>query len=404
MIAVLKKGSNLREEEGSMQFMGYRRPDGRVGIRNHILILPASVCASDTTRMIAAQLEGAVTFNNQNGCSQTQSDQKLTMDIMAGFAANPNIYGTIVVSLGCENCQASLVEEAIRERTCKPLRSFVIQENNGTLNTVRLAVAAGIEMLRDAAKVRREPCDISELILGTQCGGSDPTSGLSANLVIGEVSDRLVALGGTSVLTETSELIGAEHILAARAKTPEVARKIYDMIERTEVYIREIGGEDVRDSNPTLGNIESGITTLEEKSLGCIHKGGHAIINNVYGYAQQIEEKGLVIMDSSSHDPTCVAALVAGGCQVVIFSTGLGTPTGNPIAPVIKITGNRDTFRKMRDNTDFDTSGIMYGEKTVEESANELFDLMVEVANGAKPAAELLGFTEIAIDRVCNYT
>lgn len=210
-----------------MKFYGYKRPDGRVGIRNHILILPTSVCASDTTRIIASQVQGAVTFNNQNGCSQVHSDQQLTMDVMAGYAANPNVYGVIVVSLGCENCQNDLVVDAIKERTNKPIKTLVIQEEHGTLKTIEKAVRYAREMAQEASLLRKEEFPISELILGTECGGSDPTSGLAANPLIGELSDKLVDLGATSILSETTEFIGAEHILARRAVNEEVKKKYY---------------------------------------------------------------------------------------------------------------------------------------------------------------------------------
>ena len=200
-----------------MTFYGYKRPDGRVGVRNKVLILPASVCASDTTRIIAQQVVGSVTFNNQQGCSQVASDQQLTMDVMAGYAANPNIYGTVVVSLGCENCQMDLVVKAIQERTNKPLKQVIIQEVGGTLKAVDIAVRYAKEMVAEASLLQKEEFPISELIVGTECGGSDPTSGLAANPVIGEMSDRIVAAGGTSILSETTEFIGAEHILARAA-------------------------------------------------------------------------------------------------------------------------------------------------------------------------------------------
>jgi len=387
-----------------MHFLGYRRPDNKAGIRNHILILPASVCASDTTSVIASQVKGAVTFHNQNGCSQVKIDQQLTMDVMAGFAANPNVYGTVVVSLGCENCQMDLVVDAIRERTNKPIKTFIIQEVGGTLKTIEQAVRAANEMAAEASKIQREDIDISELIVGTNCGGSDPTSGLAANQVIGEVSDRLVGMGGTSILSETTEFIGAEHILAARAKTPEIAGRIYEIIYRFEEHVRISGHEEIRESNPTPGNIESGITTLEEKSLGCIHKGGHSAISAVFDYAKQVDKKGLVIMDTEGHDPSSVAAMVAGGAQIVVFSTGLGTPTGNPIAPVIKITGNKNTFKKMNDNLDFDTSGLIYGTENLHELGGKLFEEMINVCNGKLSKAEALGYSEIAIARLCNYT
>lgn len=182
-----------------MEFLGYKRPDGRVGVRNNVLILPASVCASDTTRIISQKVEGTVTFNNQNGCSQVPSDQQLTMDVMAGFAANPNIYGTVVVSLGCENCQMDLVVKAIQERTNKPIKQVIIQESGGTIKAIEKAVKFAEDMVREASLVQREKVDISHLIVGTNCGGSDPTSGLASNPVVGDLSDRLVDLGATSI-------------------------------------------------------------------------------------------------------------------------------------------------------------------------------------------------------------
>ena len=385
-----------------MKFLGYRRPDGKVGVRNKIFILPTSVCASDTTRIIASQIESAVTFNNQNGCSQVAGDQQLTMDVMAGMAANPNVYGIIAISLGCENCQMDLVVEAIRERTNKPIESFIIQENGGTIATIEKAVRAGRKMAQEASKLQREEFDISNLIIGTECGGSDPTSGLASNVLIGELSDNLVNLGSTSILSETTEFIGAEHILAKRAKNEEVRDRIYEIVHRYEKALQLVG-EEVREGNPSPGNKAGGITTLEEKSLGCIHKGGHTVINAVFDYAKPVTEKGLVIMDTPGNDPSSVAGMVAGGAQIIVFSTGRGTPTGNPIVPVIKITGNRITFANMKDNIDVDASPVIYGPQTLKELGDELLKEVIEVANGKQTKAETLGYTETAIARLCNY-
>jgi carbohydrate hydrolase len=385
-----------------MKFLGYKRADGKVGVRNKIFILPTSVCASDTTRIIASQIESAVTFNNQNGCSQVAGDQQLTMDVMAGMAANPNVYGVIAVSLGCENCQMDLVVEAIKERTNKPIESFIIQENGGTIATIEKAVRAGRKMAQEASKLQREEFDISNLIIGTECGGSDPTSGLASNILIGELSDNLVSLGSTSILSETTEFIGAEHILAKRAKNEEVKNRIYEIVHRYEKALQLVG-EEVREGNPSPGNKAGGITTLEEKSLGCIHKGGHTVINAVFDYAKPVTEKGLVIMDTPGNDPSSVAGMVAGGAQIIVFSTGRGTPTGNPIVPVIKITGNRITFANMKDNIDVDASPVIYGPQTLKELGDELLKEVIEVANGKQTKAETLGYTETAIARLCNY-
>ena len=386
-----------------MTFYGYRRPDGRVGVRNRVLILPASVCATDTARIIAQQVEGAISFNNQQGCSQVAPDQQFTMDVMAGYAANPNIYGTVVVSLGCENCQMDLVVKAIEERTNKPLKQVIIQEAGGTLKAIDMAVRYAKEMVEEASLLQKEEFPMSELIIGTECGGSDPTSGLAANPLIGQLSDLIVKEGGTSILSETTEFIGAEHILARRAATPEVRDRIFEIVHRYEKALQMVG-EEVRKGNPSPGNKAGGLTTLEEKSLGCIHKGGHSPINAVYDYAKQVESKqGLVIMDTPGNDPASVAAMVAGGAQVIVFSSGRGSPVGHPIAPVVKVTGNKITFANMEDNIDFCAAPLIYGEKTVEQLGTDLLNMVVETACGKQTKAEALGFVETAIARVCNY-
>lgn len=385
-----------------MNFLGYERPDGKIGIRNHVLILPASVCASDTTRVISAQVNGSVTFNNQNGCSQVPSDQQLTMDVMAGFAANPNIYGTVVISLGCENCQMDLVVDAIQERTNKPLKTVIIQEVGGTLKAIEQGVRFAKEMVQEASMLQRGLFSLDKLIVGTECGGSDPTSGLAANPLVGELSDLLVMEGATSILSETTEFVGAEHILAQRAKNDEVRKRILDIVQRYENAMKLVD-EDIREGNPAPGNKAGGITTLEEKSLGCIHKGGHTVVNAVFDYAKPVTEKGLVIMDTPGNDPSSVAGMVAGGAQVIVFTTGRGTPTGNPIAPVIKITGNAHTYETMVDNIDFDASRIISSPKVLKELAQNLLTMVKETADGKQTKAESLGYNEIAIARVCNY-
>ena len=384
-----------------MNFFGYKRPDGKVGVRNHVLILPASVCASDTARIVASNVPGAITFNNQLGCSQVASDQQFTMDVLAGYAANPNVYATVIISLGCENCQMNLVVDAIKQRTNKPMAQFIIQENGGTITTIERATRAARKFVEEASLLKREEFPISELIIGTECGGSDPTSGLASNVLIGEMSDRMVDFGGTSILSETTELIGGEHILARRAKTPEVKARLLEIVHRYEKALQLVG-EEVREGNPSPGNKAGGLTTLEEKSLGCIHKAGHREITEIYDYGKNVDKKGLVVMDTPGNDPSSVAGMVAGGAQIIVFSTGRGTPTGNPISPVIKITGNKITYANMIDNIDIDASPLIYGEKTLAELGDVLMQEVQDVANGKKTKAESLGYTEMAIARVCN--
>ena len=271
------------------------------------------------------------------------------------------------------------------------------------LKAVEQAVRYAKQMVAEASLLQREEFPISELIVGTECGGSDPTSGLAANPAIGAMSDLVVAAGGTSILSETSEFIGAEHILARRAANKRVHDRIYEITTRFEEHFHAVG-EDVRQGNPSPGNKAGGITTLEEKSLGCIHKGGHSVINEVYDYGKQVKShEGLVIMDTPGNDPASVAAMAAGGAQVVVFSSGRGSPIGSPIVPVVKITGNKITFANMEDNIDFNAAPLIYGERTVEELGQDLLRMVVETACGKQTKAESLGFTETAIARLCNY-
>ena len=319
-------------------------------------------------------------------------------------------YGTgAAEGIPCPFCDCFLCRNArekggkeIRKRTNKPLEQFVIQENGGTITTAERAVRAAKRMAQAASMEQRVKAPISELIVGTECGGSDQTSGLASNPLIGNACDRLVDMGATAVLSETTEFIGAEHILARRGRTPEVSRRIYEIVHRYEDALKLVG-EDVRDGNPSPGNMEGGLTTLEEKSLGCIHKGGHRPVEKVFEYSEMIDTKGLVIMDTPGNDPSSVAAMVAGGAQVVLFSTGRGTPTGNPIAPVIKITANPQTYQAMADNIDVDASRLLEEPEVMDQMADQLVEEVVATASGKLTKSEALGFYEMAIARVCNY-
>ncbi len=385
-----------------MKFWGYQRPDGQRGIRNHVLILPTCACSSETCRLAAAQIPGAVTFSNQNGCAQVPGDLEITKQILAGLAANPNVFGTVLVGLGCENAQPEDMAALIREKTNKPLHVVVIQEEGGTLAATAKAVEYASSLWQQACAAPKVQLDIADLIVGTECGGSDSTSGLAANPVVGNLSDRLVALGATVILSETTEFIGAEHILARRAVSHDVATRIFEITSRYEEHI-QASGENLREGNPSPGNKAGGITTLEEKSLGCIHKGGHSPITEVVDYGQRPTQKGLLIMDTPGYDVASMTGMAAGGCQLIVFTTGRGTPTGNPIVPVVKMTGNDATYQKMRDNMDFDASPILTENATAASLGEKLLDLTVQVANGRLTKAESFGFSEIAISRLCNY-
>lgn len=385
------------------EFKGYRRPDGKVGIRNHVLVLPTSVCSSDVAKFIAEQVPEAVSVTNQSGCAQVGRDLEYTLNTIVGYACNPNVYGTVLVSLGCETCQLDMVAELIEKRTCKPLVRLNIQEEGGSIKTVEKGVRAAAKLAADASMLEKETFSITELMIATECGGSDPTSGLAANPTVGAMADLAVAAGGTAILSETTEFIGAEHILARRGINKEVSDRIFEIVYR---YENDLGvfGENVRDGNPSPGNKAGGLTTLEEKSLGCIHKSGHAPIQAVYEYSEPITTKGMVIMDSPGYDSASIAGMVAGGAQICVFTTGRGTPLGHPLIPVIKLTGNKITFANMEDNLDYDASPAVYGEKTLEEQGQELLELVLECASGKKPKAEALGFNETSIAKICNYT
>ena len=382
--------------------MGYRRPDGSVGVRNHVLILPGCICSAGAARKIAAKAENASYLYNPNGCAQNSEDTGLTLEILSGMIANGNVYGALIVGLGCEIIQKDRYMEAIRKKTDKPVYYISIQEEGGIGKTVEKGVAIANKLRQEADRCVREECDISHLILGMECGGSDPTSGFSANTVLGNTSDRIVDLGGTTVLSETPEAIGAENILKRRGITPEVGQKLYDTVKACEQLYLD-AGEDIRNTNPSPGNKAGGITTLEEKSLGCIHKSGTRPFTDVIRYGEKITQKGLLFMDSTAYDVASTVAKIAGGAQVIVFTTGRGTPVGNAVAPVIKITGNHDTFVRLNDMMDFDTSASYREGVPIETLGKELLDYIIEVCSGKTVKAEDNDISDMAINQLHSY-
>ena len=387
-----------------MKFHGYKRIDGKIGVRNHTLILPTVACANETCRIIAENLPEAVSLVNQNGCGEVEGNRRITQKVLSGLAANPNVFGSLMIGLGCELNQAEEMSRIIRSKTNKPLEVLLIQEEGGTLNTINKGIRIAQDLIRQASSCQRELFDISHLTVGVECGGSDSTSGLVANPVIGRVSDLLIDLGGTVMFSETTEIIGAEHLLAQRAASPEVSNKIFEIVNRRESYLRGVG-EDLRSGQPSPGNKAGGLSTIEEKSLGCIHKGGTRPIMEILDYASDPKKKGLVIMDTPGYDVLSVTAKVAGGCQLIIFTTGRGNPIGNPIAPVVKVTANKDTYNKMKDNIDLDFSEVFEGVRSIDEVGNEVLEEIVRIANGKRTKAEVygFGFTETVMSRICDY-
>lgn len=397
-------GHSLYGGDSSVKFWGYRRPDGRVGTRNHVLILATVGCAAETARLAAEGLYGAVSFINQNGCGESSRNLRRTRDVLLGLAAHPNVYGVVAIGLGCEINRMDDFLAELKARTSKPVEALLIQEEGGTIETVAKAKKIARRMIIEASMCRREECDLSELILGVECGGSDATSGLVSNPVMGLVSDRVVAAGGTSMFSETVEMIGAEHILARRAATPEVGQKILDYVRHREQEQID-AGEDVRKTQPSPGNKDGGITTLEEKSLGCIYKGGSTPIVDMIDCAHAPEKKGLVLMDTPCYDMLSVTAKAAGGCQLIVFTTGRGNAIGNPVVPVMKVTANGDTFRRMNDNIDLDMSGVLTENVSLDEMADRTLRQIADTLSGRLTSAEVLGlgYSETIISRACEY-
>ncbi len=382
-----------------MEFMGYKRADGTVGIRNYLAVIPSVFCANRTVERIAARLPGAVPMRHAVGCSQVGLDLELTARTLKAMGTHPNVGAALVIGLGCERFDPRELYGAIKA-SGRPVELFVIQEEHGTTNTVERAVEAGKKMLRDLAAQERKACDISALTVATKCGGTDATSGLAANPAVGGMADRLVALGGSAILSECNELLGTEDILARRAVNGEIAKKIYNAIYEIEDVLRS-GLDDKLGKNRNQlispGNFAGGVSSVVEKALGGVHKSGTSPIVDVLDYACRpaAGKKGLFLMKYESHDAEVVTGMLGCGAQLTAFTSGRGTPAGHPIAPVIKITGNAKTYKNMKENFDFDASGIISGTETLKESGERLFRLVLEVANGRQTAAEQIGADEL---------
>ncbi|SEN76424.1 UxaA family hydrolase [Lihuaxuella thermophila] len=377
---------------------GYRRPDGRMGVRNHVLILPTITCATQAAHQITQLVHGTVSFIHQHGCAQVGADYEQTFRTYVGLGTNSNVYGVVVLGLGCETHQAREIAAEIA-KSGKPVEVVSIQDYGGTLMAIAQGAKIAAQMVQDASALSREPFDFSELIVGTECGGSDACSGLSANPAVGVVSDLIVDHGGTAILAETTELIGAEHLLADRAVDDKVAKRVYEVIQAMENRAIRMG-VDIRTGNPSPGNIKGGLTTLEEKSLGAAAKAGTRPLQELIDYAQIPSKKGLVWMDTPGHDIEQLTGMVAGGAQIVLFTSGRGTPTGSPIAPVIKIATNTPMFEKMKDNMDVNAGTIIEGTETIEDVGRRIFAEIVSVASGKLTKSEILKQHDFGIWRI----
>ena len=379
-------------------FSGFRRADGRAAVRNELWILPTVGCVNDTARALAqhgqalvhGNVEGVYAFPHPYGCSQLGEDHAMTRRLLASLARHPNAGGVLVLGLGCENLTQEQFKEELGAWDEKRVKFLVCQD-------VPDEMAEGERLLRELAEYAqgfsREEIPASELVVGLKCGGSDGLSGITANPAVGAFSDRLVSLGGTAILTEVPEMFGAEEILLSRCENEEVFDRAAAMIDRFKRYFVE-HGQTVYE-NPSPGNRAGGITTLEDKSCGCVQKGGRAPITDVLDYGQQAKKKGLNLLSGPGNDLVSSTALAAAGAHILLFTTGRGTPFGAPV-PTIKISSNTDLYKRKNAWIDFDAGTIAAGE-AVEDTGERLLDEVLSAAGGKKTRSELRGERQIAV-------
>ncbi|MDQ2624237.1 MAG: altronate dehydratase family protein, partial [Actinomycetota bacterium] len=339
-------------------FLGYRRPDGRVGTRNYIAILTSVNCSASSAKLIADQfrgrvldayphVDGVVALTHQSGCGMVPDSEggRMLLRTLRGYADHPNVAGLLVLGLGCEMLQVDQLTVGLDLPASKPVTQLTIQETGGIRRTVRAGVEAIEAMLPQIEALRREECDVSELVLGLNCGGSDGYSGITANPALGVASDLVVAQGGTTILSETPEVYGAEHLLTRRAISREVGEKLLERIRWWEDYTARNGGE--MDNNPSPGNKRGGLTTILEKSLGAVAKGGTAPLAEVYRFAEPVTRRGFVYMDSPGYDPCSVTGQIASGANLIVFTTGRGSVSGYKPVPCIKLATNSEMYERM---------------------------------------------------------
>ncbi len=373
-----------------MSFLGYRRQNGSVGTRNYIGIISTVGCANDVTWWISQQVKGCAPFLHSEGCGHTQPDSDQVTRTLISLGWNPNLAGVLVVSLGCESVLVDKIAEGIAE-SGKPVEKVVIQKVGGAVAALTQGSRLAQTMVADASKIKRKEFPDSELVLGVKCGASDTTSGLTSNPATGVACDLLIDKGGTCIFGETTEFMGAEHILARRAATPEVANKIMDIVARMERRATAMGF-DMRGGQPTTGNIAGGLTTIEEKSLGAIVKGGTKPIQGVYEYGERPQGKGLFIVDTPGREPEFLTALGAAGAQVIIFSTGLGAPQGFPFVPVIKVTGNPITYERLTVHIDVFVELADKAGSDIARAGQALYQEALAVASGKQTKAEIINY------------
>jgi altronate dehydratase large subunit len=378
----------------SATFLGYPRENGTFGIRNDVAVISIMDNCNPVTRAISHAVRGTIPVTTLFVRGQYGHDLEVTLESLAGMGRNPNIAGVLLVGL-----EAATTEEVARRirPSGKPVEAVTLQPG-GTVNAIADGTRLALKLATRASSIRRRPCPVSALVVGVECGGSDTTSGLTCNPVIGRMADRLIDDGGTVIISETSEFFGAEHLFAERAEDPEVGRSFTDAVLRLEQEAIA-RGMDIRGTNPTPDNIRGGLSTIEEKALGAMAKSGTRPLRGVLTYGQAPTRAGLHFMDAPAPAVENLTAFAAAGCQLIFFGTGVGNPIGNMVTPTVKVSGNVNTLRTMPENIDFDASSILESGARVVDVGDSLYGYAIEVASGTRTSAELLDVRETAISR-----
>ncbi len=391
-------------------FLGYPRGDGRVGTRNYIAVVAASNCAAHTAELIAAtydhkalppNVDGIVAFPHGEGCGHSFGpDTDQLQRTLWGVLDHPNVSAAIILGLGCEVNQIDhyLGLAAGEAPRADRIVGMTLQTSGGTTATVEAARREIARMIDRAASEHRVETPASKIVLGLNCGGSDSFSGITANPALGYCSDLLAELGASAVLAETTEIFGAEHLLVKRARNREVAETLLKHVRNYKAYLTKWGGS--FNDNPSPGNKEGGLTTILEKSLGAIAKAGTSTLNEVVDYAGRITAPGFVFMNTPGYDPVSLTGLAAGGVNLIAFTTGRGSAIGFPTVPVIKISTNSTTYRRMQDNMDSNAGRIADGDASVEEVGREIFEIVLRAASGERTCSERLGHQEFVPWRI----
>lgn len=390
-------------KEDSPTFHGIIREDGRIATRNYVGVLCTVNCSASVSRFIAdaissdfltefPNVDGVVSLGHGSGCGMIPEGEgfQWLQRTLTGYARHPNFAGVLLVGLGCEVNQLDCLLENMNLEIGPFFQTIEIQRTDGTRDAVRLGIEAIREMLPLANRVKREPVSVSHIVLGLECGGSDAYSGITANPALGAAVDLLVSHGGTAILSETPEIYGAEHLLARRAVSGEVGEKLMGRIQWWERYTSRLGGQ--IDNNPTPGNKAGGLTTILEKSLGAVAKGGTTDLVEVYEYAEKVSAKGLVFMDTPGYDVVSITGMVAGGANLICFTTGRGTVCGFKPVPTLKLASNTEMYGRLGEDMDMNCGLILDGKATVQEMGEAIFNLVIETASGKKTKSERLGF------------